>query len=96
MNKQLFERLTCVLEKDSYLLTPKYIFLPSVCCLQRRQDVSIQGAVQGKILQTGDGQDIFPLQDVAKQLCTEGTQQHNINIRAVPLCSTEALLQQSV
>lgn len=42
-----------------------------LCCvsgLQGGEDVSVECAIQGQVLQTGSGQDTFPLQDVAQQL----------------------------
>lgn len=57
----------------SHLLALLDVVLPGVGGLQRREDVSVQGAVQSQVLQAGQGQDAIPHQDVAQQLQPKGT-----------------------
>lgn len=57
----------------SHLLALLDVIFPGVCGLQRREDVSVQGAVQSQVLQAGQGQDAVPHQDVAQQLQPKGT-----------------------
>lgn len=63
---------TC--EFVSYLLAFLDVFLCSFCGLQRRQNVSVQSAVQSQVLQAGRGEDAPPQQDVVQQLHTKQDQ----------------------